>query len=305
MTFISPLLLAAALTAADPATAPPPAIPAPPPAPFANISYGPNPHELIDVYLPPAETAPTPVVICFGGLFKASMSRLGPAKFLAGHCAVVLVESRSLADASAAKISPPIQWPMEDAVRVVQFVRLHAKDWNIDPARIATTGSSQGTLPALYVACSPDHADPSSPDPVARESTRITCVGAMISQPSIDPKQMQAWVPGVEWGSQAFGLTFAQALAQRDQLLPVIDKYSPDHLLSKSAPPIYFENVWGLTKPADAPAMGYLVHSPRWGLGFQKLAQAQGVECDVKYPGHDTPGYANAFDFIMKKLGAL
>ena len=99
--------------------------------------------------------------------------------------------------------------------------------------RIAVGGGSQGSLPALYVGCAGEQANPSSDDPVERISTAVTCVGAFRSQPSIDPKRMQEWVPGVEWGARAFGCSFADSLKRRDELLPAINRWSPDALLNK------------------------------------------------------------------------
>jgi acetyl esterase/lipase len=280
---------------------------APPPAPSqANVSYGPDAHQLLDFYLPPDGAGPFPVVIWYGGLFAAHKGCPGLQPFFAAHCALVAVEVRSLADARAAKPPPaaPIAWPMLDARRALQFVRLHAAQWHLDPDRIATAGSSQGTLPALYLACAGEKANPHSADPVERVSTRVTCVGAWRSQPSIDPKQMQAWVPGVEWGSQAFGCTFNQALQRRDELMPIIAEWSPDHLLHRGTPPIYFQNNWGLTPPAGVKLAGYLVHSPLWGLGFQKLAESRGVTCYVDYPGHPTEKYKDMWDFLVQELTA-
>src|SRR5438445_655786 len=82
---------------------------------------------------------------------------------------------------------------MNDAGRAVQFVRLNAAQWNLDPRRIAVAGGSQGTLPALFVGCAGERADPKSTEPVERVSTQVTCVGAYRSQPSIDPQRMQEW----------------------------------------------------------------------------------------------------------------
>ena len=176
-------------------------------------------------------------------------------------------------DATAAKEKEPISYVQFDAARAVQFVRHHAAKWNLDPKRIAVAGGSQGTLPALFVGCVGERANPKSSDPVERVSTKVTCVGAFRSQPSIDPKRMQDWVPGVKWGAPALGCSFEESLKRRAELLPVIARWSPDHLLSKDAPPIYFENNWGLTQPETVGEMDYKVHSPAWALGFQKLAQ--------------------------------
>ena len=165
-------------------------------------------------------------------------------------------------------------------------------------------GSSQGALPALYVGCAGERADPGSSDPVERVSTKVTCVGAHRTVPTIDPKRMQEWNPGVEWGVPAWGCSFAESVRRRDELLPLISQWSPDALLNKDTPPIYFENNWGLTRPDDVGEMDYLVHSPAWALGFQKLAQERGVTCYVKFPGHPSEKDSDIWDFLVKELQA-
>ena len=268
----------------------------------ADVSYGPHPHQLMDIYLPPDGKGPFPVIVHFGTIWKPGKRAPGMAPYFAAHCALVSVEVRTMEDAVADKVKAPVSYVLLDARRAVQFVRLHAAEYNLDPNRIATTGASQGTLPALYVACAGEKADPNSADPVERVSTKVTCVGAGISQPSIDPKQMQEWVPGVEWGAPALGCTFAESLKNRDRLLPILDQWSPDHLLNKDTPPIFFQNSWGLTKPADVKEMPYKIHSPLWGLGFQKLAESRGATVYVDFPGHPVPQYKDLSDFLIKEL---
>lgn len=279
---------------------------APKPVPTAaDVSYGPHPHQILDVDVPKTGTGPFPVLIWFGGLWKASKHVPDLNRFHPKGIAVVSVESRVMEDAQAAKIEPPISVCLLDARRAVQFIRLHAADWNLDPAHIAVAGGSQGTLPALYVGCSGEKADAKSNDPVERTSSLVTCVGAYRSQPSIDPKQMQEWVPGVEWGAPSFGCSFAESLKRRDELLPLIKRWSPDALVGKDAAPIYFENEWNLTKPDDIKEANYKVHSPAWGLGFQKIAQRRGALCYVKFPGHPSEKFADIWDFLAQQAGTL
>ena len=102
-------------------------------------------------------------------------------------------------------------------------------------------GSPAGALRRLRG----EKADPASTDPVERVSTKVTCVGAWRSQPSVDPKRMQEWVPGVEWGVPAWGCSFAESLKRREELLPLISRWSPEALVGKDSPPIYFEYDWG------------------------------------------------------------
>jgi acetyl esterase/lipase len=270
----------------------------------ADIPFGPHPHQLLDVYLPPKGDGPFPVVVWFGGLWAPSKNTPPLGNFFPAGCAAVSVQVRVMGDAINDKLSPPISVCLVDARRAVQFVRLHAAEWNINPQRIAVAGSSQGALPALYVGCAEERADPGSSDPVERVSTRVTCMAAHRSQPSIDPKRMQEWVPGVQWGAPAWGCSFEESLKKREELLPLISQWSPEALLNKDTPPIYFENKWGLTKPEDVGEMDYLVHSPAWALGFQKMAQDRGVTCYVEFPGHPSEKYADIWDFMVKQLGS-
>ena len=115
---------------------------------------------------------------------------------------------------------------------------------------------------------------------------------------------MQEWVPGVQWGVPAWGCSFAESLKKRDELLPVILQWTPEALLSKDAAPIFFEYNWGLTKPDGVGEMDYLVHSPRWALGFQKMARERGATCYVKFPGHAAEKYGDVWEFLRAELGA-
>ncbi len=259
----------------------------------------------MDIHAPPQGTGPFPVVLWFGGVFQASKHAAALDRFLPAHIAVIAVETRSLADGMNERANPPISYVMNDACRAVQLVRLNAAKWNLDPRRIAVAGGSQGTLPALYVACAGERANPKSSDPAERVSTKVTCAGAYRSQPSIDPKRMQEWVAGVKWGAPALGCSFEESLKRREELLPVISLWSPDYLLNKDAPPIYFENEWGLTRPETVEETNYKVHSPAWAVGFQKLAQQAGATVYVKYPDHPTEKYKDIWDFLIRQLNEV
>lgn len=281
----------------------PPLHAAPKPEPtHADVSYGSSPHQLMDIYLPKSGDGPFPVLIWYGGIWQPSKHVPDLNRFLPKGIAVIGVETRTLTDGVTEKANPPVSYVMNDACRAVQFVRANAAKWNLDPKRIAVGGGSQGTLPALYVGCAGDRADPQASDPVARASSKVTCVAAYRSQPSIDPKRMQEWVPGVKWGAPALGCGFEESLKRREEFLPLIEAWSPDALLHKGAAPIYFENNWGLTQPENITEMDYKVHSPAWALGFQQLARRAGAVCHVKFPGHPTDGYADIWDFLARQL---
>ena len=275
---------------------------------LGDVPYGVHPHQLIDIHLPPKGDGPFPALLWFGGIWKASKHAVDVNRFFPKGIAVIAVEVRTMEDATADKAKEPISYVLEDALSALKFVHENAAKHKLDPTRIALGGGSQGALPALYVGC------------VAPEL--VTCIAAYRCQPTIDPKRMQEWVPGVKWGAPALGCSFEDSLKQRDDLLPVIKKWSPDWLLHKNAAPMYFENEWGMTKPDDTietttgangkktekrtpiTQNNYDVHSPAWAVGFQKLALAAGATCYVKYPGHPTEEYDDIWNFIVKQLTA-
>lgn len=281
MRFFS-LLAALALTSVRAAEPPKPT--------YADVPYGAHEHQLIDIHVPPKGDGPFPVLMWYGGIWKASKHAVDVNRFFPHGIAVIAVEVRTMEDATADKVKEPISYVLEDALSAVKFVRESAAKYKLDPARIALGGGSQGALPALYVGC--------------RAPELVICIAAYRCQPSIDPKRMQEWVPGVKWGAPALGCSFEESLKRRDELLPVIKKWSPDWLLQKNAAPMYFENEWGVTKPEDITQNNYDVHSPAWAVGFQKLALATGATCHVKYPGHPTEGYDDVWNFIVKQLTA-
>jgi hypothetical protein len=268
----------------------------------ADMAYGPHPHQILDIYLPPGDAASRPVLIWYGGLWEPAKNVPDVNRFFPAGIAVVGVEVRTMKDATADKVSAPVSYVMNDALRAVQFIRMNAAKWNLDPQRIAVGGGSQGSLPALFVGCAGERANPKAEDLVERVSTKVVAVAAYRSQPSIDPKQMQEWVPGVKWGAPALGCSFEDSLKRREELLPMIRQWSPDALLHAGAAPIYFENEWGLTKSDDVEENNYKVHSPAWAVGFQKLGEKAGATVYAKFPGHPTEGYKDIWDFIAQKL---
>ena len=126
----------------------------------ADVPYGPDPskHQVMDIYVPSQGKGPFPVVIWYGGIW--SPGKGAPINnFLPRGVASIAAETRTMTDGIKEKLSPPISVVQLDARRAVQFVRLHAAEWNLDPQRIAVAGGSQGTLPALYVGCSGEKGD--------------------------------------------------------------------------------------------------------------------------------------------------
>lgn len=171
---------------------------------------------------------------------------------------------------------------------------------------------SAGAASALYLDCEGEQANPASADPVERVSTKVLGALLAVAQTSIDPQHIHEWNPGCAWGYWACETPadhnwgsiayFNKYLADRDQWLPVIKKYSPEWLITKDAPPIYFSYGQTLPAPGMTPTSGELVHSPLWAIGFMKVAQDLGVPCYLQYPGHPAGKYNGDADFVMQQL---
>src|SRR5262249_41628078 len=142
----------------------------------ANARYGPHQRHVLDLWKAKSDR-PTPLVVFIhgGGFRGGDKKNLSP----------VLLNLCLKAGLSVASINyrlsqhAPFPAPMHDGGRAIQFFRFKAKEWNLDPRRIAATGGSAGAGISLWLAFHDDLADPGSKDPVARESTRLSCAAVL------------------------------------------------------------------------------------------------------------------------------
>ena len=65
---------------------------------------------------------------------------------------------------------------VDDVNRAIRFIRLHAKDYGIDPNRLGVTGGSAGGHLSLMLATRGGPGKPDAPDPVDRESSAVQAV---------------------------------------------------------------------------------------------------------------------------------
>lgn len=288
----------------------------PQPAPtLANVAYGAHERQVLDFWRAKS-TQPTPVVfhIHGGGWVTGDKARVGGLEqFLAAGISVVSINYRYVQQAIAASVKPPIEWPLHDAARALQFVRAHAAEWNIDKARIGATGGSAGACSSLWLAFHADLADAKSSDPISRESTRLWCAAVNVAQTSLDPAQLKAWTPNSRYGGHAFGFfpnptdlktrdtQFAEFLAAREQVLPWIREYSPFEHVTRDDPPIY------MIYPR-APALGENqsdpTHTANFGVKLQEKLRSVGVPCELVYPGAPDVTHPQLQDYLIETLKA-
>ena len=307
-----PFLLAASLHAQTPAPAAKPA-PAPRRAPtLANVAYGTHERQVLDFYK--AESAkPTPLLFFIhgGGWVAGDKSGVGELEAcLKAGISVVSINYRYSWQAQLAGVMPPVQWPLEDAARALQFVRSKAGEWNIDKQRIGASGGSAGACSSLYLAFHEDMADPKSSDPIAHESTRLWCAAVTGAQTSLDPKQLKEWTPNSRYGGHAFGFMdpndrktrdtrFAEFLEKRESVLKWIKMYSPYELVSKDDPPVY---LFYSSVPAIGQEQKDPTHTANYGVKLQEHCHAIGTECELVYPNAPNVKHKSIAEFLIATL---
>jgi acetyl esterase len=273
------LCAAAAPLGAQPAKK---ALTPPYPPDLANVAYGPHQRNVIDLWKTPSDK-PTPLVIYIhgGGFVGGDKSTVG--KGLIDECrkhgiSVAAINYRY----STQAIFPA---PMLDGARAVQFLRLHAREYHLDPKAFACTGGSAGAGISLWIGFHDDMADPNSTDPVARQSTRLSSIGVTNAQTTYDPRVIAKLIGDETAHVSAlhtlFGLKPGEDVLTAQPYFHLYEEASPVNYLTAGDPPVFLfytrSNV-----PLPPPDTGTGIHHPRFGYFLKEKMDKLGIECIVK-----------------------
>jgi hypothetical protein len=270
---------------------------------FADVAYGPHPRNTLDFWKAKSDT-PTPllVVIHGGGFYAGSKENLGGLdsgtfkEMMLSGISVASINYRLTTDAGF-----PAQ--MLDAARAVQFLRSKAKEWNLDPARVAASGGSAGGGISLWLAFHDDLADPKSEDPVERQSTRLTCAAVQGAQTSYDPRFFKSHFNG-QVPLTTKGITGLFKLKDGENLNPPPDKArlmeeaSPITHATADDPPVLLEYDRSLNSQCD-------IHHPVFGQVLKARLDELKVDCifQTMEPGWKDR-WVSKFAFLIKYLKA-
>src|SRR5665213_3339094 len=130
-------------------------------------------HLQLNMARPKSGEGPFPAVVCIhGGGFRAG-HRDGYNKLC-----VQLAEQGYVAVTVSYRLAPKYQFPaaVHDTKAAVRWLRAHAKEYKVDPARIGTTGGSAGGHLAQFLGVTADvpmfEGDGGNPE----QSSRVACV---------------------------------------------------------------------------------------------------------------------------------
>jgi acetyl esterase/lipase len=110
-----------------------------------DLAYGSHPLQKLDVFLPPAHTAPAPIIVmvhgggwCLGDKALKNVTKSKTAHYVPKGFVFVSVNYPKLPDGRMAAAQA------EEVARAVAYVQHHARDWNGDERLVVLMGHSAG-----------------------------------------------------------------------------------------------------------------------------------------------------------------
>ncbi len=281
-------------------------------ATHANVRYGPHERNLLDIWLVESEK-PMPVVIYIhgGGFVGGDKSKIYKSgdmpKFLRAGVSFATINYRYLTDEPRG-----VRACLHDSKRALQFIRSKAEDWNVDKKRIGAYGGSAGAGTATWLAFHDDMAEPESPDPVLRESTRLAVVGALATQATYDvlqwrellgiPSDPDVYEASLREAAMFYGLEDVDELTgpKGQAIRADVDMLG---LMSKDDPPLYVANSMKGGTPENR---GHRNHHPLHAAALKKRAEEVGLETEVHAGkiGIEPVNPEGLVKFFLRHLGA-
>jgi hypothetical protein len=151
-------------------------------------------------------------------------------------------------------------------------------------------------------------ADPTSNDPVLRQSTRLACMVVFDGQTSYDPRLIRTLFPGTDvYRHPALAKLFGVDLDRLDDLpaekYRLFEEVSALTHVTKDDPPVLLI----YSRPLDTPVtnQGIGIHHARFGKVLKDKMDALGIPCEVdagaQRMGGGTP--TRPIDFLKQHLG--
>ncbi|MDG1973744.1 MAG: alpha/beta hydrolase [Flavobacteriaceae bacterium] len=279
-------------------------------ADYVNETYGDHQRNKFDIWLAKSDK-PTPLVIYIhgGGFGSGDKSKYYNSKqlvsFLEKGISVATINYRFQ------KHKPyGILASLNDSKRCLQFIRYHAEKYNIDKTKIGVYGSSAGAGTSLWIAFSDDMADLDNPDLILRESTRISCVGALATQATYDffkwpeilnlPEELMLNANTERRIAKAFGLKYEEGIDLKSYK-KIIEELDFLEKIDKDDPPMF---VFNNQKGGIPLTNGQKNHHPLHAKVLKDKADREGLESVVYAPkiGISNAENIDLVDFFNSKL---
>jgi acetyl esterase/lipase len=268
-----------------------------------DVRYGPHARNLLDFWQAKSDH-PTPVLVSIhGGGFMSGDKGVGT--LILEQCLESGISVAAITYRFSNQAIAPAQF--QDSARAIQFIRSKAQEWHIDPKRMAASGASAGAGISLWLGFHNDMADPTSDDPVLRQSTRVACMVVFDGQTSYDPRFIRKLFPGTDtYKNPALAKLFDVDLDKLDGLPPekyrIFEEVSPINFLTKDDPPVLLI----YSRPLDTKItdQGIGIHHALFGKVLKEKMDQLGISCEVDAGGQRLGGGAptKPIDFLKRHL---
>jgi len=137
----------------------------------ADLAYGLEARQVMDLYLPPPGSGPHPAVVLIHGGGWVSGDKKGMRPF-----AIMLAQRGYVAASVNYRLAPAHRWPaqLDDVQRAVRWLRHNARKFGINPDKMASWGASAGGHLAAFLGVreARENSDPL----LSRYSAKVQCV---------------------------------------------------------------------------------------------------------------------------------
>ena len=267
---------------------------------IADGKYGEHAANTFDLWKAQSKgRTPLVVYIHGGGLASGDKSRISANQLNAMLTAGLTVMSINY------RLTGEVIFPQHymDSARAIQYARLHAKDFNIDPRLIALTGSSAGGMTSLWIGFRDDMADRKSFDPVLRQSTRVKVMAVTAAQSTLVPEVVTKFVGvlGTQYqtyfNGKMFGLTADEMKTEKG--IALYRAISPLTYLTKDDPP-----VWAFYSVPNkaASTVSDAIHHPGFGVVLKEEMDKLGVTCKLRHKDDGLKVNDDMIEFMKKYL---
>jgi acetyl esterase/lipase len=273
----------------------------------ADAHYGPHERQIFDLWMPKSLTK-TPLVIYIhgGGWVQGSKDDIHGnqiiQKYLKAGIAFAAINYRYLKHA-------PLQTIMrEDIAGFVQYIRYHAKKYNINKELVMSHGFSAGGSASLWLGTHDDIADEDNIDPVKRESSRMLAVGHLSAQVSydfidwyeyFDHAKVDLYVGKQVWSRYHLSSIEELYTKQGMEIRQDLDMY--ENMSGDDAPVLF----WNGLPDIESQDGSHFMHSPRHAKLLYARSQSLGLEAKLILDGDKvikTDVMGEAFKFFRKKI---
>jgi hypothetical protein len=260
----------------------------------ANIKYGNYNGSTFDIFMPLSGVPTALVIFIHGGSFVAGDKT-------DAYYGVTADEIRYLLGNNIAFAT--INYPFKAEVggvlgcfneikRCLQFIRYNNAELNIDKFRVGSYGGSAGGGSSIWLGFRDEMGDPSSNDPVLRESTRLQAVGHNNSQASYDPMVMEEIFDqvGVDFFSLTdvtetvfidYNITNLSELTTNQEVINMRKELDMLGWMTEDDPEFYVSNINEYVIPTDKNGA---VHHPLQGKTLDDQATTIGIVCNSFIP---------------------